>query len=216
MSNTDSFIEEVTEEVRRDRLYALMRRWGWVPVLVILLLVGGAAYNEWRKAGERAAAQSTGDALLAALDQNDAAARAEALAQIDVDGERKLLVDLLLAAESQAAEDADTARATLTTLAGDASLPRVYRDLATLKLILLDQDSPVADRRARLEPLATAGAPYRLIAEEQLALLDVADGQGEQAIDRLKAILDDTDVSPGLRRRASQLIVALGGSVEGL
>jgi hypothetical protein len=26
MSDTDSFIEEVTEEVRRDRLFALLRR----------------------------------------------------------------------------------------------------------------------------------------------------------------------------------------------
>jgi len=29
MSDTDSFINEVTEEVRRDRLYGMFRRWGW-------------------------------------------------------------------------------------------------------------------------------------------------------------------------------------------
>jgi len=66
VSNTDSFIDEVTEEVRRDRLFALMRRYGWIAVLAILLLVGGAAWNEWRKAREASLAQAAGDALATA------------------------------------------------------------------------------------------------------------------------------------------------------
>ena len=36
MSDTDSFIDEVTEEVRKDRLYGYLRRYGWIAVLVIL------------------------------------------------------------------------------------------------------------------------------------------------------------------------------------
>ena len=76
MSNTDSFIEEVTEEVRRDRLYALMRRYGWIAVLAILLLVGGAAWNEWRKAQAQARAAAFGDAILAALAASDTDGRA--------------------------------------------------------------------------------------------------------------------------------------------
>ena len=56
MSDTDSFIDEVTEEVRRDRLFGLMKRYGWIAALAVLLIVGGAAWNEWRKAQDRAAA----------------------------------------------------------------------------------------------------------------------------------------------------------------
>ena len=56
MSETDSFIEEVTEEVRRDRLFALFRRYGWIVLVLIVLVVGGAAWNEYRKAQDRAAA----------------------------------------------------------------------------------------------------------------------------------------------------------------
>ena len=48
MSDTDSFIDEVTEEVRRDRMYLLLRRWGWVGVVAVILIVGGAAFNEVR------------------------------------------------------------------------------------------------------------------------------------------------------------------------
>ena len=67
MSNTDSFIEEVTEEVHRDKLFALMRKWGWLAGLIIFGLVGGAAYNEWSKARAQAQAQAFGDAVLAGL-----------------------------------------------------------------------------------------------------------------------------------------------------
>ncbi|NNL35893.1 MAG: hypothetical protein HKP35_08755, partial [Silicimonas sp.] len=66
MSNQDSFIDEVTDEVRKDRLYALYRKYGWVAALAVILLVGGAAANEWRKASARTQAEAAGDALLTA------------------------------------------------------------------------------------------------------------------------------------------------------
>jgi hypothetical protein len=47
-----------------------------------------------------------------------------------------------------------------------------------------------------------------------LALLDIEEGNTEAALARLNHILTDAEVTPGLRRRASQLIVALGGQIE--
>jgi len=49
MSDTDSFIDEVNEEVRRDRFYFMLKRYGWIAVLAVILLVGGAAWNEYQK-----------------------------------------------------------------------------------------------------------------------------------------------------------------------
>ena len=49
VSDTDSFIEEVSEEVRRDRLFKIFKKYAWVAVLVVVLLVGGAAFNEYNK-----------------------------------------------------------------------------------------------------------------------------------------------------------------------
>ena len=79
MSDTDSFIDEVNDEVRRDRFYLLLKRYGWVAILAVVLLVGGAAWNEYQKAQNRARAEALGDAMFAALAGTDAAARAEAL-----------------------------------------------------------------------------------------------------------------------------------------
>ena len=209
MSETDTFIDEVTEEVRRDKLFAMMRRYGWIAVSLVVLLVGGAAYNEWRKVSERAAAQALGDTILAAEEQDDAVARAEGLAAIDASGDAAAVIALLASVDG--AEGAQTLR----DVADNGDIDPLDRDLAQLKLVSMTESglSP-DDRRTRLEPLAMAGAPFRVLAEEQLALVEVEAGDVEAALARLRALLVDDEASGALRRRASQLIVALGGSLE--
>ena len=58
VSNPESFIDEVTEEVRRDRLFAIFRKYGWIGVVIVLGVVGGTAYNEWSKSKDAARAQA--------------------------------------------------------------------------------------------------------------------------------------------------------------
>ncbi len=215
MSDTDSFIDEVSEEVRRDRLFKLMKRYGWIPIALVLLLVGGAAYNEWQKSQAQARAEALGDSILAAFQNQDAEKRAAALAAVQADGVQGALVALLGAGEDVRADKRDAAIAALEKVAADATLDQTYRQLAELKLILLQGDTvPAAERMSRLEPLAAPGAPYRLLAEEQMAIAEISAGDTAAALTRLQAILDDTEVTTGLRRRASQLIVALGGDLS--
>ena len=82
MSDTDSFIDEVTEEVRRDRLYGYLRRYGWIGIVVVVLIVAGATWSEYRKAQTEAEAEALGDAIIAAMSREDAADRAAAVAEI--------------------------------------------------------------------------------------------------------------------------------------
>ena len=215
MANQDSFIEEVNEEVRRDRLYSLLRRYGWIAVLVILILVGGAAWNEWRKATAQAKAEALGDAVVAALETDDADARRAALAAIDTgeNGGADALIALLLAGLDREIGDGARARAGLEALASDPELSPLYRDLASLKAVLLSGDELSPDERvSRLQGLALPGAPYRLLALEQIALAEVARGDVEAALARLSEITADGQATPSQRRRTAQLIVALGGS----
>lgn len=214
MSDSDSFINEVTEEVRRDRLYATFRRYGWIAVLVVVAIVGGAAWNEYSKAQSDAAAQAVGDAMLAALEADAPEARVEALSAVEAEGSAAALVELMTANEQEAAGDITGAIATLDRLAIAADVPQDYRSLAALKSLILgagimDENS----RRAGLEALAVPGNPYRMLALEQLALAEIAAGETDRALERLSLMIVDAEATESLRQRAEGLIVALGGDL---
>ncbi|WP_109311442.1 hypothetical protein [Ruegeria sp. AU67] len=218
MSDVDSFIDEVTEEVRRDRLFLLLRRWGWVGVLVVVLIVGGAAFNEVRKSRATSQAQELGDSILAALAQNQSEDRAASLAAVETQspGGDAVLNMLLSASQFEAGSEQD-AVASLNAIASQGDLPEIYRAIAAFKALLLQSDTlPAADRRLQFEALAAPGAPLRLLAEEQLALIDVSEGNVDAAITRLQALRQDAEVGVDQQQRAAQLIVALGGEPEPL
>ena len=212
MSNTDSFIDEVTDEVRRDRLYGLFRRWAWLAVVIVLGIVGAAAWVEYSRAQDRAAAQAFGDALLAALEAPDPAARIAALGAVDASRpEGRVLLALLAAGEAAAGgagADADAAAADLRVAAEAAGLPSRYRDLAMLKAEMI-APSDVAQARLILGALAEPGAPYAALAEEQLALVDLRAGDLAAALERLRSLARSAAATAGLQERASQLIVTL-------
>ncbi|MDP4032625.1 MAG: hypothetical protein Q8P60_07235 [Pseudorhodobacter sp.] len=212
MSNPESFIEEVTEEVRRDRLFAIFRKYGWIAVLLVVLIVGGAAYTEWQKAANRTQAQAFGDAVLAAFEAGTPQARRNALAAVPATGDRAAIINLLLA--SDPAEDRAGALAALEKVAADTTLPASYRDLAVLRrVILAGADMALAERRAALDPIAAPGRPFRPLALEQLAYLLVEAGDTAGAIAALQGLSQDQEAPSGLRQRATQMIVALGGDV---
>lgn len=216
MSDTDSFIEEVTEEVRRDRLFLMMRKYGWIAVLVIVLIVGGAAVREYLKAQQTAQAQALGDGLISALAENENAARAEALAAVPSEDAGEIAIQGFLTAGAMAdAGEIEKAVSELAKITAQTDLPPIYRNIATFKSILLQIDTlPAEEVRLQLESLAAPGAPLRLLAEEQLALLDASEGNVDSAIERLQGILVDAEATSDLQQRASQVIVSLGGTPQ--
>ena len=212
MSESDSFVQEVTEEVRRDQLYKYVRRYGWIAALVVVALVGGAAYNEYTKSQRTAANEAAGDALLAALNENDAVARASATASLEGDDPREeALLRLTEAAALVDAGQESQAVAVLRELAGNADTIQIYGDLARLKAVMLDPDADWAVDE--IEVMTEAGRPFRLLALEQRAIRAATAGDRERALADLTTIIQDTTVTPGLRERAGQLILALGGEL---
>jgi hypothetical protein len=214
VSNTESFIEEVTEEVRRDRLYGYLRRYGWIAALLIVLIVAGAGFNEYRRAQAEAKAQALGDAMLAALAKNDDAERATALGAIEAESpEGKAILAFLTAGIQAEAGNGEQAADIIASVANTADLPLIYRQVASFKSLIVQSDTlDVETRRAGFEALAVPGVSLRVFAEEQLALLDIQANNSNAAIERFRMIIEDAESTPGLQRRALQAIVALGGS----
>ena len=210
MSDTDSFIDEVTEEVRRDRMFNLLRRYGWIAFVAVLLLVGGAAWNEWRLSQQRAQSEALGDAIVSALQLETAAERATALQKIDT-AEAPVIVQLLNAAELAGDDRGGEAIAQLAAVQSNGTLPLIYRHIAEFKALVIEDDSQSAEtRRTGFESLIASGSALRVLAEEQLALLDIAANDVDGALVRLQRLLEDSEITPGVRRRVTQLITALG------
>ena len=215
MSNTDSFIDEVSEEVRRDRLFSILRRYGWIAILAVVLLVAAAGYVEWRRSAEQAEAQAFGDAIVTALDAETPEARRAALLEIDAEGTRQALLAMLAADTLETDEAEAQTLDLLDQIRGDETIPPIYRELAALKAAMLLQDRADPQEIIDLvEPLTIPGAPYRLLALEQRAIAEMRADNTSDAIETLRGILDDGAATRDLQARAGQLIVALGGSLE--
>lgn len=214
MSDTDSFIEEVTEEVRREKLFKMVKRYGWIVVLLVLLLVGGATWNEINKASVRADAENFGDSVLSALSSEDRADRADALTTLEAPTPGADAMLKLLTAAELSAENPGEAAQNLLTLSDRSDIPLIYRQVATLKAVMIpDAGLDPSERRTRLEDLALTGGLMRLLAGEQLAMLEIEEGTPDAAISRLQELYVDAEASQGLRERVRGVIVALGGDL---
>jgi hypothetical protein len=216
MSNTDSFIEEVTEEVRRDKLYAALRKYGWIGILAVAAIVGGAAYSEHNKARARLQAQATGDSMLSALQLDDSAKRAAALALVEVENSSvRAIVSHMTASEQASAGETVAANETLQSVANAQDIPLIYRQIASFKALGLSAaDLSIQDRRAGYDALSQPGNPLRLLATEQLGLIDIEVGDTTAALVVLQGIIDDSEATADLQQRSVQLMVALGAEPD--
>ena len=211
VSDTDSFIEEVSEEVRRDRLYGFFRKYAWVGILVVVTIVGGTAFLEFQKSKAKTKAEALGSAIIEALEISNEKERVELLGNIEVsNSEAKSIVALLLAAEEISLQNYDAASRNLNVISEDQSISQIYRDMAKFKFLLISHGRLEFELLLTgFEDLASPGNPFRLLAEEQIALLRLKNKENEAAINILKSILDDAELTDTIKQRVSQLLISL-------
>lgn len=217
----DAFIREVDEEVRRDRLLNLWRRYGRLLLIGLgLVLIALAGFLYWREERARAAGQ-LGEQFMQALTQLEggnataAASTLDKLVAADQPG-YQALARLAQAAVATRNGQTEQALKLYRAIAADQELAQPFRDLATLKALRLDYDtqSP-AKLIEQLRPLAQAGNPWFGTAGEMLAIAYIRDGKPELAAPLLATIARDPNVPPSLRLRAGQMAGMLGAAPDG-
>lgn len=212
MSDSDSFIREVTEEVRQDRMLRYWKRYGPYVLGAIALIVAAAAAWSWQEQQARETARVQGGAFLSVA-SGDTAATARLVETIE--GPASLVAQLRHAAALAAAGERSEAIAAYDRVAGIEGIDLAYSDLAALQAARLA--APVLDSEAalaRVEPLISGAAPYRLLALELRAALLLNAGRTEAAHADLNAILADPERTGGLDARARALLAATGGRAE--
>ena len=214
MSDTDSFIEEVNEEVRREKLFGYVRRYGWIALVSVLAVVGTTGFLEYRKASIASSAQKLGELLVAAIDTEEPSERTLKLAEIAPRaGRATVILEMRRAGELVNAGDTAAAVAAFESIANSDADP-VYADMARLKMwILRGESGDPAAWDSALTELAAPGAFYRPLALEQQALAALAAGEEAKAVKIFSDLFQDSEITDGTRNRAMQMLVALGAEI---
>ena len=220
-TENEAFLREVDENLRRDQLTGLARKWGTAGAIVVgLLLIGLAAFLWWRNHRLEQAGQE-GEQLvqvLAAADVGSASPndpRLVALAKSPRDGYRALA--RLTQANLTAKDDPAAAAKAYQAIADDADLPQAMRDLATVRAVTLQFDSlPPAAVVAKLKPLAIVNNPWFGSAGEMTAMAYLKMNRKDLAAPLFAAIARDNDAPVGLRGRAAGMATALGQDVAAI
>jgi hypothetical protein len=216
VSDTDSFLQEVSEELRRDRLYRNIRKYGWLAILLVVLVVGGATYREYLKSKTESAAQLFGTSIINALGEKNIDDRISKLQKINAPGDNaKVVIAMLLSAELNGSESPALEKSSLSTITEGSSIDAHYRELLNFKTLLGSAETLSLEERATaFEALSKPGNPFRLLAEEQLALIELEQGYIDNAVEKISQILLDAELTAGLRNRATQMMIALGKDPE--
>ena len=216
MSDTDSFLQEVSEELRRDRLYRNIRKYGWIAILLVVVIVGAATYREYQKSQAEMEAELFGTSIIDALTEKNAADRILKLQKINAPEENaRAILAMLLSAEANANESATLEMSSLSEITQSLSIDAHYRDLLNFKILLGSAEIMDLDKRIiAFEALSKPGNPFRLLAEEQIALIELELGNTDDAIEKISQILLDSELTTGLRNRVTQMMIALGKDPE--
>ena len=210
MSNNESFMQEVSEEVRKDRFYRILKKWGWVGIALIVALVGGASFNEWNKESKINSARNLGDRVLAAIASKDVID----LKEIEIKNvSQDIFIKNLMSAILFSDDKLDASKKALEEIGGIPGITKTYKDLNAFKLglLLLKSGNLTGEERFGVfEALVEPGSPFRSLAKEQQALILIEQGNIELAIKTLMEITDDSGTTDTLRRRVAQLRISLG------
>jgi hypothetical protein len=212
VSDTDSFLQEVSEELRRDKLYRNMRKYGWIGLLLVAIIVGGAAYREYQKSQAAQIAQLFGSNIINALNEKNSKDRISKLQEIKAPSDNaKAVLTMLVSAEANNEEASSQDLSNLADVLEDLDVDAHYRDLLKFKILLGSAEKMALDeRKSAFLKLSEPGNPFRLLAEEQLILIELEQGKIDSAIEKISQVLLDAEITVGLRNRATQMLIALG------
>ncbi len=214
-----AFLRDVDDEVRRDRMAGLARRYGVIAVVAaVVLLIAFGGYLAWQHhrdtvAGERGEQITAVMASLTAGNAAQARTTLDTLVAADARGyapvARILLADMAIRDGNQP----DAANRFMA-VANDEGVPQPLRDLALMRGTSLAFDTLSSQEVIRrMTPLTGAGRPWTGSAGELIALAQLRQGQGKAAAATLATVARDATVPRSLRERAAQLAADLGEDV---
>lgn len=214
---SDQFIREVDEEIRREQLKTLWDRFGLYIIgtcVAVVAITGG--YRGWIWWEGKVAAER-GDRYIAAstlLSDGNPTEASSLLEELEADGGSYGVLARLRLAGIQASEGNNSeAIAAFDDIATDSSVETIMRDLARVRsaLLMLDEGD-AAGAAKKVKDLSNAGNAWRHSAREIQATAAYMNGELEEARDLLLSIEQDA-VAPSDARQRAALMLSLVDSL---
>ncbi len=214
--SNEAFYREVDEELRRDQLASAWRRYGWLMVAGVVLLLAAIGGFIWWQNEKRERTGEQGETLVGVFEDvqkgrtNTVGARLDTLEKEGTPGYRAAArltrADVAIQNGNEAA-----AIAAFKTVAEDDDMAAPYRNLALIRQTTLEFDRlPPAQVIQRLQPLAQPGTPWFGSAGELVALAHLKQQQPKEAARIFAAMAKDNSLPRSMRSRAVQMAGALG------
>ena len=211
------FINEVEEELRKDKYNDLLKKFGPFIVAVIVAIVAVAGYIEFKKytdgvaAREASASFVVADKLAESGDLQSAIDKFVALAEVAPPGYAGLSLTRAAALKVQLGDLSGAVN--LLDQSAAAYVKPVHKDLAGLKAayILMDEGR-YDDVKARASALSTDKAPFEDLAKELLAHAALQSGDEAAARTQFTYLSNVPGVLPGVKNRAEQSLLLMNAN----
>ena len=216
MANPESFLEEVAEEVRRDRLFKFFKKNGWIIAFVVVATLCIPIAYEWRENSEISRAKSNGDLLTLALEKSQKGNLEELLDLLSNNSPYlEPSSDLMAVTKLYYAEflynidnGSSESMSVLKEIFSNESVSTTLRQLAKIKyLLLFSGDNKV--KQDLIDELSSPDNHYRFLAQEHKVQTYLASGMSNEANRQIDILLNDLEVSEQQKRRLMDLKLAI-------
>jgi hypothetical protein len=212
----ETFLREVDENLRRDRLRDLFRdNLSLIIAAVVLFLAVAGGLIWWQQHKVDLAAQH-GEQLSSIyrdIASGNVTTAPKQLDELSKSSSKAIRAsaEFTSAAVDVQKDDNKSALEKYRALASDDSLPQAYRDAALVRQTAMEFDQLKPEEViARLQPLASPGKAWFGSAGEMTGLALIKQGKNAEAGRLFASIAKDKDVPQTLRDRAVQIAGSLG------
>ena len=196
MVESESFIKEVSEEVKRDRLFKALNKFKWPLFALIVLLVGAVGGYEYYKFDKKSRAQKNGEFLISAIESLEENGRA-VTEKID----NKFTSVLIKLNEAKYFEEKGEMKSASTAykyIISKYGGNKFFNHYAKFQLYLMDPAKSLSDVKKIkiLDELSAPDGPLKLLALEQKLYLYVKINDLENIKSQVDLILSDQGITP--------------------
>ena len=196
MVESESFIKEVSEEVKRDRLFKALNKFKWLLFALIVSLVGAVGGYEYYKFDKKSRAQENGEFLISAIERLKENGQT-VTGKID-NKFASVMIKLNEAKYFEEKGDIKSASAAYNDIISKYGENKFFNHYSKLQLYLMDPAKSLGDveKIKILDELSAPDSPLKLLALEQKLYLYVKINDLDNIRLQVDLILSDQAITP--------------------